>query len=113
MGCENVEDKKLFEFSLGSAKFRVEDDVLFANVALTYGRWEKENMIGQGIFDAGRCYERKLLEAEIARLNAAIWEERNCGEPAPLQCDVPMCSGRWMCSKMTEGWKPAAQEGKA
>ena len=59
------------------------------------------------------CDRNDALEAEIARLNAAIWEERNCGEPAPLQCDVPMCSGRWMCSKMTEGWKPATQEGKA
>jgi len=48
------------------------------------------------------------LEAEVERLNAAIWESLYCGEPGPETCSVPTCRGRWLCSRMTKGWTPNA-----
>lgn len=45
-------------------------------------------------------------KAEVERLNATIWESLFCGETAPGKCDVRTCKGRWLCSRMTEGWTP-------
>ena len=50
------------------------------------------------------------LTAENERLNRAIWEKLYCGEVAPLQCDVPTCSGRYLCKQISEGWTPPNKE---